>query len=76
MALRKEERRSVSHEKVENGFLITLEVQKKKANGEWDFKSKKFISSTATETEKMLTDLLSGELTNGEKSQETKTDNS
>ncbi len=57
MALKKNERKSVSFRKVENGFIIRQETTTEKSNGEFKFDSKEFVSQSATEAKKMIDDL-------------------
>lgn len=58
MALQKNESRRVSIDKVENGFIITLSVEKEKANGEFDFITQKFVTTSASDADKMMKDLV------------------
>lgn len=58
MALTKNESRSVSTKKVENGFIITLETQKQNSKGETEWETKTFVSESATDASKMAQDLL------------------
>ena len=58
MALAKNERRSVSTKKVENGFIITLETQKEDSKGNTEWETKTFVETSATKASKMAQELL------------------
>ncbi len=55
--IKKNETRTVSHKKVENGYIITLRTEKQNSKG-WDSTEKQYISKDAIETTKLLKDLI------------------
>lgn len=58
MPLQKEERRTVTHERAENGFIVSLTIEKTNKKGFNDFKTKKYIAKSAIETNKLLKELI------------------
>jgi hypothetical protein len=56
--MKNKERRSVSHEKVENGYIVTFNREWQTTKGEFKFETKKHIASTAREAKQLMNDLL------------------
>jgi hypothetical protein len=56
--IKENERRSVSYEKVSNGYIVTVSKEYKDANGEYQYEQEKHIANTAQDTQKLIEDLV------------------
>ena len=55
--IKKNETKTVSHKKVENGYVITLNISRETKNN-FESSSKQYIAKDAIETNKLLIDLI------------------
>jgi len=58
--LSKNEKRNVSVKKVENGFIVTLNIDKENSDGTYEFTSKQYVSTSASESSKFMESLMEG----------------